>query len=114
MGRKGLLVEVEYCVGCYACAIACRQEHGFDENTWGICVDEKIFEEPNGHVQIDFVPYPTDLCDLCAARIGSGEDDKPACVHNCMTHCMHYGEVSELAKKLEESPKSVIYAGKNG
>ena len=58
-------------------------------------------------VQVDFLPFPTDLCDLCARRTAAGE--KPACVKHCMSGCMSYGEVGELAKLMETMPRSVLY-----
>ena len=64
--------------------------------------------QTEGKVQVDFLPFPTDLCDLCAARTHAGE--QPACVKHCMSGCMSYGEVSELAKVLETTQRSAIFA----
>ena len=105
----GLLFDAYYCVGCFACTVACRQEHGFDAETWGIKVNELVYTHPGGHVQIDYLPYPTDLCDLCGERIAKGEDDIPACQHACMTQCIEYGPIEELAKKLAQKPRAVLY-----
>ena len=100
--RKGLLYDMEYCTGCFACTVACKQEHGYDADTWGKKVIEQIYTFPNGHVQIDNVPFPTKLCDLCAERISSGEDDKPACVKACQCGIIYYGEADELVALIDK------------
>ena len=112
MERNGLLFDIDYCVGCNACTVACKQEHGFDADTWGIKVTELIFENPGNHVQVDYLPYPTTLCTLCAERIASGFDNKPSCVKHCMTKCISYGPVTELARQMLEKPRQVLYTPK--
>lgn len=63
--------------------------------------------ETVGKLQVDVLPFPTDLCDLCARRTRTGE--QPACVKHCMTACMTHGEVSELAKTMETMPGSALF-----
>ena len=106
---KGLLYDMEYCTGCFCCTVACKQEHGFDANTWGKKVIEQIYTFPNGHVQVDNVPFPTKLCDLCKERIASGEDDKPACAKACQAGITYYGEVSELVEKMKTLKRPVLW-----
>jgi Fe-S-cluster-containing dehydrogenase component len=106
---KGLLYDMEYCTGCFACTVACKQEHGFDAETWGKKVLEQIYTFPNGHVQVDNVPFPTKLCDMCAVRISSGEDDKPACVKACQTGIIYCGEISDLVEKAKELKRPVLW-----
>lgn len=112
MARYGLLFDINYCTGCQACTVACKQENGYDADTWGIKVTELIFQNPGGQVQIDYLPFPTTMCTLCAARIAGGFDDKPSCVKHCMTKCIRYGEVKQLAEYLSEHPRCVLYAPK--
>lgn len=112
MGKKGLLFEIEYCTGCFTCTVACKQENHYEPGFWGIKVTEQIYEKPNGAVQIDYVPFPTTLCTLCAKRISKGEDVVPSCVRHCQAQCIEYGEVSELAKKLEGKSRYLLYAPK--
>lgn len=109
MGKKGILIDIDYCTGCHTCEIACKQENRFQAGTWGIKVTELIFPNPNGHVQIDYIPHFTTMCNLCHARIKKGEDSKPSCVKHCGTGCMYYGEVAELAEKMVSKPRSVLY-----
>ena len=67
MPRNGLLIEYEYCTGCHACEVACKQEHNFTGGMVGIRVDEIVTEGPD-KVHVDFIPFTTRFCDLCADR----------------------------------------------
>ena len=106
---KGLLYDMEYCTGCFSCTVACKSEHGFDAEIWGKKVIEQIYTFPNGHVQVDNVPFPTKLCDLCAGRIASGEDDSPACVKACQAGIVYYGEAEELLEKSKDFVRPVLW-----
>ncbi|MCD8255734.1 MAG: oxidoreductase [Oscillospiraceae bacterium] len=109
MGKKGLLFDMEYCTGCFACTVACKQENQFDADTWGIKILEQIYTCPNGHVQVDNVPFPTNLCNLCAERIAKGVDSRPACVKACQCSIIYYGEASALAEKMQELKRPVLW-----
>jgi Fe-S-cluster-containing dehydrogenase component len=106
MGRKGLLVNYDYCTGCHTCEVACKQEHNYPAGRWGIMVKD-FTRETVDKVAVDFLPFPTDLCDLCAARTRVGE--KPACVKHCMAACISYGDVEELAKEMDTQPRSALF-----
>ena len=107
MPQNGLFIEYEYCTGCHACEVACKQEHNFTAGMVGIRVDEIVTESPNS-IHVDYIPYITRFCDLCVERTKIGE--KPACVKHCQALCMRYGSVTELAKTMEDKPRSLIYA----
>jgi Fe-S-cluster-containing dehydrogenase component len=106
MAKRGLLINYDYCTGCHTCEVACKQEHGYPAGRWGIMVKD-CTRETEGKVQVDFLPFPTDLCDLCRSRTAAGE--QPACVKHCMAACISYGEIRELAEEMEKMPKSVMY-----
>ena len=36
MTRYGLFIDYEYCSGCKVCVTACKMEHGFEPNDFGI------------------------------------------------------------------------------
>ena len=107
MARNGLLIDYEYCTGCHSCEVACKQEHNYPAGKWGIKVNE-IITEGSDKLRIDYLPFPTEFCDLCAARTKRGE--KPSCVKHCQAWCMYYGPVTELAETMENKPRSVLFA----
>src|SRR5512136_2686861 len=103
MPRNGLLIPYEWCTGCHACEVACKQEHNFTGGMVGIKVNELVTESPD-KVHIDFIPVTTRFCDLCAERTKAGE--VPSCVKHCQSICMMYGPVASLAKAMEKKPRA--------
>ena len=106
---NGLLINYNYCTGCHSCEVACKKEHSFAKGEYGI----KVFDYgpalmPNGRYDFFYLPAPTDLCDMCADRLVEGK--LPACVHNCQSKVMEYGDVEELAKKMTTIAKCVLFA----
>jgi Fe-S-cluster-containing dehydrogenase component len=109
MARNGLLIHYDWCTGCHACEVACKQEHNFSGGMVGIRVDELVTTGPD-KVHVDFVPITTRFCDLCAERTKSGE--QPACVKHCQATCIMYGPIAELVKAQEKQPRSSLIAPK--
>ena len=105
--RKVLLIDYEYCAGCHTCEVACMQENSLPVGKFGIRVNEILTETAKGII-IDYIPFPTDLCNLCAARTARGE--LPSCVKHCQCGCMMYGDIVEMAKFVEGKAKTVIFA----
>jgi len=106
---KGLLYDIEFCTGCFACTVACKQEKGYEAETWGMRVIEQIYKLPAGHIQVDNVPFPTKLCDLCDGRIESGEDVRPACAKACQAGIIYYGEAEELLEIAKGMKRPVLW-----
>lgn len=107
MPEYGLLIDYYWCIGCHACEVACKQELNLPAGVWGIKVYE-LTQESNGRLSIDYFPFPTDLCNLCEHRTKLGK--KPSCVQHCMTSCIIYGRIEDLAKELQKKPKRVLWA----
>ena len=107
MSKNGLLINYEYCTGCHTCEVACQQEHDFPVGKCGIKVTEYVYEAEKKPVAIDYMPFITELCDLCARRLGQGE--KPACVKHCQTFCMQFGPLDKLVKDMESKPRSALF-----
>jgi Fe-S-cluster-containing dehydrogenase component len=109
MARKALFIEYDYCTGCHACEVACKQEHNYSEGRCGVKVEEVVtVGKKENDVNVSFMPYTTRFCDLCATRTARGE--APACVKHCQSRCMAYGDVAEMARLMEKTPKSCIFS----
>ena len=105
-GEYGLFIDYEYCSGCNACLTACKMEHDMPESDFGI----RIFQDgpvqySDGSWHYDYLPMPTDLCDLCADRVADGK--LPTCVHHCQNAVMVYGKVEDLAARAKAAQKDL-------
>lgn len=105
--EHGLLIDYEYCTGCYTCQVACAQEYNWPAGMSGIRVIEVVQDLPNDKAYLAYMPFPTELFILCAPRTRKGLD--PACVQHCMAACMKYGRIEDLAKELARKPRQVLW-----
>jgi len=106
--KHGLLIDYEYCTGCHTCEVACAQEHHWPAGMAGIKVIEVVEKLPNDKAYLAYLPFPTELCVLCASRTQQGLE--PACVQHCMAACMTYGPIDELVKEMEKKPRMVLWS----
>jgi Fe-S-cluster-containing dehydrogenase component len=109
MAKNGLLIQYDWCTGCHACEVACKQEHNYPTGVCGIKVEEVVSSSPD-KVYVDFTAFTTRFCDLCPERTAKGE--QPACVKHCQATCITYGTLSELSKAQEKQPRSSLFAPK--
>ncbi len=111
MPKKGLMIDYEYCTGCHSCEVACKQEHGYPVGKGGIHLNEIMTPMPDGRLRIDYLPFTTTYCDLCAKRMRSGEKET-ACEKHCQAKVISYGLVSDLAKTMNRKTHHVLYTPK--
>lgn len=105
----GLIIQYDFCTGCHSCEVACKREHDFGKGEYGITVFEYgPALKPDGRYDFFYLPALTDLCDMCIDRLEAGK--LPACVHNCQAKVMEYGDVKELAEKMVDIKKCVLYS----
>ena len=85
MARPTLLVDLQRCIGCYSCAVACKQENGTPVGVNWIKVDEigPFGEFPN--VEGYFLPHGCMHC------------EDPACVEACRAYVAALGAALEGA-----------------
>ncbi len=104
---KAILIDYQFCTGCHVCEVACKKEHKLDEGQFGIRVfQDGPRQKPDGKWELNYIPVPTELCDLCAERTATGK--KPRCVHHCQSLVMSYGTVEELSQKMDKG-KLVLF-----
>lgn len=111
MTRKGLLIDYEYCSGCHACEVACKQELNLPRGQRGIQVVEIGPMMMQGKLNLYYVPFPTPDCDLCLPRMAAN-GGMPSCVKHCPAGAMRYGDVGDLTRYLEGKPQTVLWAPK--
>jgi len=110
MPKKALLIDYEFCTGCQSCIVACKQEHNYPVGKGGIHLNQIDTILADGRLRIDYLPFPTAYCDLCASRVRKGEE--PACVKHCQAQVMEFGLVSDLAKKMDKKSHCVMFTPK--
>jgi len=103
----GLLIDYEYCTGCHACTVACAQEYGWPAGMSGMRVTEIVQNLPRDKAYLTFIPFPTELCVLCAAR--TKKRLPTACEQHCMARVIKYGRVEDLAKETTGKAKMVLW-----
>ena len=109
MEGYGLMVDYEYCTGCHACEVACKQEYRIPAGKeGGVRVLELVQELPSGKVDVTYFPFFTRVCSFCAARIKKGQ--KPACAKHCMAGILEFGPPDDLASRLPERRKVCLHA----
>ncbi len=106
--RDGLLIDYEYCTGCHTCEIACSQEYEWPAGMAGMKVMEVVEALPNDKAYLVYLPFPTELCILCAARTKMGME--PACVQHCMAACIKHGPIEALAKEMSKKKRMVLWS----
>ncbi|MDR3762809.1 MAG: oxidoreductase [Acidobacteriota bacterium] len=107
MSANGLLIHYEYCSGCSSCVVACKNELKLPVGKNGITLLQNGPREiAPGKIEWDYIPTPTALCNMCEDRVKAGK--QPTCVHHCLSKCMEYGPLEELAKSASQKGRKVV------
>ena len=80
-----VLINEKLCNGCKDCIEAC----------------------PLGVMQLDAERGVAEKCDLCVDRLDRGL--QPACVAACPSHCIYFGDIQEITKRLGKETLLVWY-----
>lgn len=109
---KGILINYEFCTGCHSCEVACKKQLGLSKGEFGIKLSQTgpfEYEGKEGAERWEwtYLPVITRACDMCEERTAKGKI--PMCVQHCQAWCMYYGEVEELAKKLEPGSRCALF-----
>ena len=76
MAKYSLLVDIDLCIGCQACEIACKQENNIAVGLRWVQVIQVGPKEVDGRLVMSFIPV---RCKHCA---------KPACMDACPTEAI--------------------------
>jgi Fe-S-cluster-containing dehydrogenase component len=100
-----MLIDYKYCTGCHACELTCRNEHEIPLDQWGIKLAEMGPVQLNGKWMWNYVPVPSDLCDLCADRVAEGK--KAPCEVHCLGACIEIVPIADVSAKIAEKGDTV-------
>lgn len=99
----GLVANLQLCMGCLACEVACRQKNDREGDGRGIQVFTLGPYEVNGELCMDFVPLASNECDLCESCRTAGED--PFCAEICPTQALEVYTEEEILRFLRSSDR---------
>jgi len=93
MAETRMLVNLERCIGCWSCAMACKIGNGLDDDKWWMTVrtlgSGEGIDRPAGvypKLTMGWMPVWSKKCISCPERIS--EDREPYCVHSCPTKAL--------------------------
>jgi len=101
-----LYAEIQRCVGCHSCEVACWQEHDIGDDNWRIRI---ISVEPKREETLrNFYSFPitSTKCTGCQDLLNVGME--PACVSACPTKCILYSEINMLPNFIGQKKPLVI------
>ncbi len=105
-----ILVDLERCVGCWTCGMACKMAHHLGTDDYRLSVrtqgsggiDEPFGNFPN--LRMSWMPVYSNACTLCADRLAEGE--RPYCEMCCPAQELYHGDMddpqSAVAQKHDE------------
>ncbi len=95
-----ILVEIDRCIGCYACEVACKQENNPSPGTPWIKVNTIGPKMVNGKLRMDHVPLISDDCTFCRER-----GLRPSCVAHCPTEALRVCSVAPMLDALSSGKR---------
>jgi len=86
MAEGRLILDVVRCVGCFACEVACNQEHELPPGMSWIRVRAPAVESHDGQLRLHQQLHLEAGCTLCQHRVERGL--LPACVQHCLARAI--------------------------
>lgn len=131
MKDTNILVNLDRCIGCWTCSLACKVGNQLPDKDFRLTVrtlgDGAGIDSPAGtwpNLRMSWIPVWGASCTKCAPLVAEGLD--PYCVRSCPCNAISYGEGTQGRKQelqdqgfhvftlpaWEASRKDVTYAEK--
>ena len=101
----GMLINVNRCIGCWTCSMACKVGNELSDDDFRIDVrtigSGKGIDRPVGvypKLSMGWKPIYTKGCTYCAARVRDGH--MPFCTFNCPTGALMLGDAEDAGSPL--------------
>ena len=109
MTKIAMFVNLDRCVGCFACQSACKMVNKLPDGVVWLRVTPKEHkpEEVDGELVMDRFPVPISL-DKCAVCPDRANGDQPLCAKVCMGRALWVG-APEKAFAMAGDTRSVVY-----
>jgi sulfur reductase FeS subunit len=98
-----LLVNLDRCIGCMACDIACKQNDLWINRSGNIHVKTLGPFHVDGKLVMDCIPMVSDGCNFCATRLSNGKG--PFCVEVCPTKALAFCEDERALELINGSAR---------
>jgi Fe-S-cluster-containing dehydrogenase component len=89
----GFVIRLDRCIGCWACAIACRMENSLTEGEWWISI-ETIRESATGD-EAGVTSHYEPSIGHCARLLHEPVGSAPPCVPACPTTSLVWGDLAD-------------------
>ena len=97
--QYGILVDLERCVGCYACEVACEQENSPAPGTPWIRVHTIGPKMVNGKLRMEYIPLISEGCIFPTRGL------QPSCVANCPTQALKVCSTASMLDVLSSEKR---------
>ena len=92
---KKMLIDLQRCVGCWTCAMACKVGHGLDDEDYRVIVRTNGsgagIDRPQGvypELRMNWQPIFQKSCTFCAENVAD-------CVMDCPTQALAWGDADD-------------------
>ncbi len=108
-GQVAVIIDLDRCIGCWACAVACKMKNDLPEGVWWLRVDSLRGSERDdtGENLPDLRTYYMPVIERCAySSAQAARRILPDCVKACPVDAMRFGERDRADSRIDSALRS--------